>query len=825
MTKHAVLLSLFALASVGSASENQATPVDRIKILEGFEIELLYSVPYEEQGSWVAMCVDPEGRLIVSDQYGAMYRVAVPPLGRTQPLRVERIDLDIGHAWGCHHAFGSLYVVVNDKAHGGRGLYRVRDTDGDDAYDKVELLRKFEEQGGEHGPHAVLPGPDGESLYVVVGNQTALTEHEHSRVPPVWGEDQLLPRIYGRGFMKGKLAPRGWIAKTDPDGKSWEIVATGFRNQYDAAFNRQGDLFTYDADMEWDMNTPWYRPTRICQVVSGAEFGWRNGSAKWPAHYPDSVGPVVDIGPGSPTGVCFGYGARFRSKYQEAFFAADWSYGKLYAVHMKPQPDGAGYEAEFEEFLSAQPMPLTDLVVNPVDGALYIAIGGRRVQSGLYRVTDTRGVDPVEGPGAPLPPPHRKRRVLEAAHRPAPGKLDFIWSQLGSQDRSIRYAARVALEHQPLDSWLDRLGKPLPFDTAIQSVIALARQGEDRHKTLALSVLGQLDPAVLDRRQRLDAMRALGLVFIRLGAPTENERADILNVLEEMLPAGSREENVELADLLVYLQAPSAAAKIVDLLEAAPTQEEQMSYAKSLRLLKEGWTPELRARYFRWFVRARTFRGGNSFGLFVGNIRKDALAQVPEAEMAAIRKILDTPVEDKGPRFTVKPRSFVKVWTVDDLAPKLDAGLKGGRDFENGRNLFGATSCFACHRFDNEGGAIGPDLTSVGGKFGPRDLLVSILEPSREISDQYGAMAMTKKNGETVVGRIVNLAGGAYRVNVDMMNPNAIVKVDRDDVVSIEPSKVSMMPPGLLNTLTESDVLDLLAYLLSRGDRDDPRFK
>ena len=146
-------------------------------------------------------------------------------------------------------------------------------------------------------------GPDHASLYVIVGNQTTLVDHQKTRPTPLWGEDLLLPRIYGNGFMKDTRAPRGWSAKTDPEGAPWEIIATGFRNEYDAAFNRHGELFTYDADMEWDVNTPWYRPTRVCMVPSGAEFGWRNGSGKWPDYYPDSLPPVVDIGPGSPTGV------------------------------------------------------------------------------------------------------------------------------------------------------------------------------------------------------------------------------------------------------------------------------------------------------------------------------------------------------------------------------------------------------------------------------------------------------------------------------------------------------------------------------------------
>src|SRR5262249_43824762 len=99
----------------------------------------------------------------------------------------------------------------------------------------------------------------------------------------------------------------------------------------------------------------------------------------------DNLPPVLDIGPGSPTGVCFGYGAKFPAKYQNAFFICDWSYGKLYAVQLKPS--GNTYTAEKEEFVTGTPLPLTDVVINPHDGAMYFTIGGRKTKSGLYRVT------------------------------------------------------------------------------------------------------------------------------------------------------------------------------------------------------------------------------------------------------------------------------------------------------------------------------------------------------------------------------------------------------------------------------------------------------
>src|SRR5439155_546444 len=137
-------------------------------------------------------------------------------------------------------------------------------------------------------------------------------------------------------------------------GKNWELISIGYRNQYDMSYNRDGELFTFDSDMEWDMNLPWYKATRVCHAVVGSEFGWRSGTSNFPAYYIDNLPPTLDIGPGSPTGTTFGYGAKFPAKYQDAYFICDWSYGKLYAVHLKPS--GSTYVGEAEEFMNGSPL-------------------------------------------------------------------------------------------------------------------------------------------------------------------------------------------------------------------------------------------------------------------------------------------------------------------------------------------------------------------------------------------------------------------------------------------------------------------------------------
>ena len=823
----------------GKLWEPPATPAERIKVANGFKVELLYSVPKDAQGSWVNLCVDPQGRLIASDQYGPLYRITPPPLGgKAEATKVEKIDPPIGEAQGLLWAFDSLYVVVNKGQKYESGLYRVRaDKNGDNLRD-VQLLRRIN-GGGEHGPHAVLPAPDGKSLFVICGNGTKMMDLSGSRVPRVWGEDHLLPRMPdGRGFMRDVLGPGGCIYRVDPEGKNWELVSTGYRNPYDAAFNRHGELFTFDADMEWDMNTPWYRPTRVCLAVSGSEFGWRNGAGKWPPHYPDSWPAILDIGPGSPTGMTFGYGARFPAKYQEALFMCDWSYGKLYAVHLTPE--GSAYAAQAEEFLNGSPLPLTDVVVNPRDGAMYFAIGGRKTKSGLYRVSyvgnEPTGPAPADNRGAEA---RALRHRLEAFHgRHDPRAVETAWPYLNHPDRYIRSAARVAIEHQEPKTWQEQaLAEKEPL-TAIQALLALVRvtSTDPFHrkpgtppvdlalKSRILHALERLDWQTLTDDRRLDLLRVYAILFVRMGKPDEASRRRLIGRLEPQYPSRNQLVNADLCQMLVYLEAPGVAGKTLKLLAEAPTQEEQMEYAKSLRMLKTGWTPEQRKEYFRWFLKAAHYKGGNSFGGFLKNIKDDAVATLTESEKQALKPILEAQPTAAAPLIPAKPRPFVKKWTVDELVPVVEKGLSK-RDFDRGRSLFGAASCFACHRFANEGGASGPDLTGASGRFSVRDLLESIIEPSKEISDQYAAVNLFTDDGRIITGRIVNQHGDAITVMTNMLDPNHLTNVDHRRVEKIETSKVSMMPEGLLDTFKMDEILDLVAYLLSRGDRNNKMFK
>ena len=100
-------------------------------------------------------------------------------------------------------------------------------------------------------------------------------------------------------------------------------------------------------------------------------------------------------------------------------------------------------------------------------------------------------------------------------------------------------------------------------------------------------------------------------------------------------------------------------SKTLALMAAAPTQEEQMHYAYVLRTAKFGWASEPRRAYFSWFNPAlRDFKGGNSFGKYLINIRQDSLTllgQKERAEMASIIENRSATAAPAGPQ-----RAFMK---------------------------------------------------------------------------------------------------------------------------------------------------------------------
>jgi putative heme-binding domain-containing protein len=814
----------------------QADPVGAIHLPPGFRAELVYSAPLDLQGSWIALAVDDRGRIFASDQNGGLYRVIPSPIGATPDrTRVEPVPVAVGMAHGMVFHNGALYVVMNGQLGSfTSGLYRLSDSNRDDRFDRIEQLRVLGGIG-EHGPHAVVPSPDGKSLYVCCGNATQLPLLRRSLVPQVWAEDQLLPRLYGPADAPGINAPGGWIARMDLDGNNLEIVSVGYRNMFDLAFTADGELLTFDSDTEGHLGVSWYRPPRLCHVAPGSDFGWRGGDGVWPSDYPETLPAVLDSGPSSPTGMVFGAGTKFPPDYQQALFVGDWSYGNIYVCRLRPR--GASYGGQIERFASAMPLAVTDLVVRPQDGAIYFVVGGRKSESGLYRIVwEGAAKEAAAQAAAPAPasavaeaPPtaeelagaeaaRKVRRQLEALlGRATPGAVEQVWPHLSSPDRFIRHAARAALEHQPLTQWRSRALAEQQSTARLMALTALVRVGSPADQADVVKAIVQIPFTQLDAAQRRALVRVAELTLLRLGKPTPATRQQLLAAFDASFPTGDREVDEELAKLLAALRAPRLIDRLLPLLAKSVTHEEGIDCAVVLSAIRGGWSREQRIELLKWFQQAGKSSGGVAFG-YLSATRERLLAAMPAAQRQSLGSLASRPLVAVAPKFVAASRPFVQEWTVDELGKRLET-MARKPDFDAGRRLFSEAGCYNCHRVAGEGALVGPDLTGLGGRFGLRDVLRAIVEPNHEISDQYRQTTFLV-DGKAYVGRLTNISEDGLVVNTDMLDPEKTVTLRRSDIDDQSPSDVSIMPSGLLNTLTAEEVADLTAYLRAGGRRD-----
>ncbi len=789
-----------------------ATDAAAITAPSGFKVELMRSAAPDED-SWVSMAFDPQGRLTIAREKKGLLRMTLSAGAGIE--KVEVINDTLLECRGLLYAAGALYVNANNS----KVFCRLRDVDGDGQFDQIdELLRT--EGGVGHGRNHVKLGPDG-MLYLTHGNNVVAPANAAPESPlRNLQDDRVIPCPWDPQMFDGDVKlPAGHILRGDLDGKKWTLLAGGLRNPLDVAFNTDGEMFTFDADMEWDTGTPWYRPCRVNHIVSGADFGWRRGTSKWPEYFPDSGPTVLNIGLASPTGIEFGTRSNFPPELQRTLFIGDWSYGRIVAVHL--QPRGASYTGTAENFIVGKPLNVTDLAFGP-DGAMYFITGGRRTQSGLYRVSY---IGPkVAQLAAPVDPAAARARALrhqlEAFHGHN-NAVEKIWPHLGSTDAAIRHAARIALEWQDVKQWQPRaLAEKDPL-TALTAMLALSRSAANDALRPILEKLNALPFATLNEEQQILAARDYQLTLVRLGPPETDLAAACAQRLDALYPAQSWRVNHLLCELLAYFKAPAFRDKTVALLSQSQRSEDLLHYLFHLRLAPDGWSLEQRRIAFAALNHAETLEGARDYQRSLKMIRAEMLEKLTPAEHEAVAPLLAVAADAALPQSS-GPQVLVREWKAEELLPLLDrVGSK--RSFDAGKQAFAGAQCVLCHRVGQTGSLLGPDLSAVASRFNRRDLLDSILHPSRVIDDKFRHVTFTLKSGANVVGAIERENEEAVTLRTSPLVPQTTT-LQQSDVARREPSPVSPMPPGLLNVLTQNQILDLLAYLESGGDPTHPAF-
>lgn len=763
------------------------TSSSSFETLPGFEVDKLAS----GHGSLISVCLNQEGDIFAGREGNG---IAWLQDGDNDGVYEESqlVAEALKHVQGlCWHQ-DRFFAVGQGPA--GPGLYEIK-PDG-------ELIRHGEfTGGGEHGPHAVIPGPD-EKLYVALGNHSEMRSAIGTASPfQLVYEGYLIPRLVDpRGHATKIQAPGGVLYSYDPQTSEWTALAGGLRNSYDIAFSEEGDLFTYDSDMEWDIGLPWYRPTRIYHVVPGADFGWRTGASKFPSEYPDALPPVLEVGRGSPTGLTRYDGKQFPSRFHGSLLGGDWSQGYILAFHL--QHDGYSYTADSEPLLRGRPLNVTDLET-AADGSLIFTTGGRGTYGAVYRLSY-----PFEKEvNAPIR--NRQRRWVGFYER---ADLDTLLERLSSDHASVRYASLRQLEAYPLEQWFSHVVTQVQTPGGAEAMVAVARVQQQAEGAAeigqTLRVLWEALPEAASPQVRVALLRALELTWTNPDAPEPAKlSADWGPVLLDLFPTGDRISDRLLSQLLAYLRPEGAIEKLLGELDGHPFREEQFHFAYCLRFFKSGWSATQRARFMNWFATARNWRGGFSFEGYLRNIRLEFEEVLEDGEKQQLNQLLEKPrTQSVLASGNSEPLDFERTLTF------LNQTLREPRrDLREGERVFEAV-CSACHQVGNRGRGVGPELTAVAGRFSMPDLLETVLRPSRQISDQYQALDVWTQDGDVFTGMPLT---DDERGVLLFLGDQTERFISADQIKEKNISSLSLMPEALLDPFSWEEIADLFAFLLA----------
>jgi putative heme-binding domain-containing protein len=354
-------------------------------------------------------------------------------------------------------------------------------------------------------------------------------------------------------------------------------------------------------------------------------------------------------------------------------------------------------------------------------------------------------------------------------------------------------------------------------------LLALARRDEPARHPAILERLNALSLNDWSDTERLVALQTYKLCLDEVKPLEPALREATARQLDSLYPDERWEVNRSLSLLLAQLDSPKLVPETLKLLRTAAEQHERMHYLFVIRDAKNGWTPELRQTYFEYLTQMQHFRGGEGMPTFVQRIEQDALlaldADVRPKYQQLLRESRETPEEP-----AIEPRPIVNEWKFERLEGDL-ADVGTHRNFERGAAMFAAAQCSRCHRMGPRGGVLGPDLTSIASRFSRRDMLLSILEPSRVVDDAYRRVQVVTTGGRVVAGQVIPSLDYRSGTLTIMTETNERIEIPKSEIDTYTVSPVSVMPEKLLDTLTKDDVLDLLAFLEAGGNAQHPIFR
>lgn len=283
-----------------------------------------------------------------------------------------------------------LYAV------GGDGVQLYRGYSGAGKLTHERRLGSPFSTGGDHTAHTVLRGLDG-YVYLVTGDGAGAGGRAHITES-------------GSPVLEERAAS---VFRFDPQGEKWECIGSGGRNPPSLGMNYLGELFSFDSDMEFHVDVPFYRPVRLNHWATGGDQGWQSVGA-FPSYYVDCLPGVLDVGRGSPNWGVFYEHYQLPGRYHDTFLVCDYRWksattgqlatsGRLVAFHLTR--DGASWKAEMSELVRARPeahdangqainFALVDIDIAP-DGSLFVTDHNQGIWRIFYDPSTTPEIPPI----------------------------------------------------------------------------------------------------------------------------------------------------------------------------------------------------------------------------------------------------------------------------------------------------------------------------------------------------------------------------------------------------------------------------------------------
>lgn len=395
------------------------------------------------------------------------------------------------------------------------------------------------------------------------------------------------------------------------------------------------------------------------------------------------------------------------------------------------------------------------------------------------------------------------------------------------EDRFLRYAARDLLRDLDRQYWLDAvLNEEIESPRArLESLLVLIQdQSSERESEQIFGALKNLSDSGLNDDLLLDYLRVVQLALIRDQGASNRDQfiSELAPQVLELFPTGNTHVNRELQVLLAHVQPEGAVEKMVAYLSPAMTQEEQIHTVYCLRAMDKGWEAESRARVIEWFDTAREFRGAVSMEGYIHNLWEAMLAKLPPEEKALAEARRERAIAERNRRaaaLVAESESQPSPWrtdgaqmSFDEIALYLEADPSAftNANPDRGRWVFGRAKCADCHIFGEAGRGGGPDLSTVVNRMTRREILESIMYPSRVISDQYTALRVETKSGETHIGMLASEDNSAITL---ITASGEKIELNKSQIAARARSTISIMPEGLVDTMNLHDIVDLFAFL------------